>query len=158
MIQIDSINSGSRNFIISHIKENWGSTIVVTKGKVHDTEKLPGFIAKINGEIKGIITYNQDGCNCEIVTLDSMQENCGIGSSLIEVVKKEAQNNNSKRVWLITTNDNIHALRFYQKRGFDIVALYRNAVYESRKIKPQIPIKGFDDIPILHEIEFEKLL
>ena len=59
---------------------------------------------------------------------------------------------------MIATNDNIRALRFYQKRGFDLVSIYRFAVNESRKLKPQIPLLGVDDIPILHEIEFEKLL
>jgi RimJ/RimL family protein N-acetyltransferase len=63
-----------------------------------------------------------------------------------------------KRVWLITTNDNTHAIRYYQKRGFDLVAIHRNAIDASRKIKPQIPLTGFDGIPILHEIEFEMML
>jgi acetolactate synthase regulatory subunit len=61
-------------------------------------------------------------------------------------------------VWLITTNDNPSAIRLYQKRGFDIIALHVNAVRESRKIKPEIPLKGYDDIPILYEIEFERML
>lgn len=37
-------------------------------------------------------------------------------------------------------------------------ALHLNAVVKSRKIKPEIPLYGFDNIPILHEIEFEKIL
>jgi hypothetical protein len=60
--------------------------------------------------------------------------------------------------WLITSNDNIRALRFYQRRGWDMVALYRNAVDESRKLKPEIPQRGDHDIPVRHEIEFELLL
>lgn len=112
----------------------------------------------VDGEVKGIITYNIENNECEIVSLDSLYENVGIGSELINQVVNEANINGCKRVWLITTNDNTHAIRYYQKRGFNMVAIHRNAINESRKIKPQIPITGFDGIPILHEIEFEKML
>jgi len=111
-----------------------------------------------DGEVKGIITYNIENNECEIVSLDSLCENVGIGSALINQVVNEAKINGCRRVWLITTNDNTHAIRYYQKRGFDMVAIHRNAVKESRKIKPQIPMTGFDGIPILHEIEFEMRL
>ena len=59
---------------------------------------------------------------------------------------------------LITTNDNLSALQFYQKRGFDMSRLYHNAVDKSRKIKPQIPLTGANGIPIRHEIELEMKL
>jgi len=156
--QIERIDAGTRKFVIDYISNNWGSNIIVTKGKVHNAEELPGFVALVDGEVKGSITYNIENNECEIVSLGSLQENIGIGSELINRVVNEAKNNGCKRVWLITTNDNIHAIRFYQKRGFDMVALHRNAINESRKIKPQIPLTGIDGIPILHEIEFEIIL
>ena len=66
--------------------------------------------------------------------------------------------NGCSRITLITTNDNLAALKFYQKRGFDMVRLYRNAVEQARKIKPMIPLLGYDDIPVRHEIELEMIL
>ena len=63
-----------------------------------------------------------------------------------------------KRLVVITTNDNIGAIRFYQKRGFDMVKLYRGALERSRKLKPQIPLIGENEIPLRHEIEFERKL
>lgn len=62
------------------------------------------------------------------------------------------------RVVLFTTNDNLHALRFYQKRGFDMVQIHRNAVEQARTLKPEIPLIGMDNIPLRHEIELEMLL
>lgn len=59
------------------------------------------------------------------------------------------------RLWLITTNDNMEALRFYQKRGFILSALYPNALEESRKLKPEIPEVGLEGIPLRDEIELE---
>jgi ribosomal protein S18 acetylase RimI-like enzyme len=74
---------------------------------------------------------------------------------LINNVIEKAKKCNCMRVWLITTNDNTHALRFYQKRGFEWVGFYKNSMDDSRKLKPEIPELGDDNIPIKHEIEFE---
>ncbi|UCC16424.1 MAG: hypothetical protein JSU58_08645, partial [Dehalococcoidales bacterium] len=55
----------------------------------------------------------------------------------------------------ITTNDNTHAIRFYQRYGFKIATIYPNSMEEARKIKPEIPFTGNDGIPLRDEIEFE---
>ena len=156
--RIVNIDINTKNFVVDYICRNWGTSIVVTRGKIHNVAELCGFVALVEGEVKGIITYNIENNECEIVSLDSLCDNFGIGSALIERVVIEATANGCERVWLITTNDNTHALRYYQKRGFDLVSIHRNAIDESRKIKPQIPLIGFDGIPIIHEIELEKLL
>jgi hypothetical protein len=59
---------------------------------------------------------------------------------------------------LITTNDNTHALRFYQRRGLQLAALHRNAIEESRRLKPEIPQHGADGIPLRDELELELVL
>lgn len=66
--------------------------------------------------------------------------------------------NNINKIKVITTNDNINAIKFYQKRGFDMIKIYHNAIEESRKLKPTIPLIGNYGIPIIHEIEFPKLI
>jgi len=73
-------------------------------------------------------------------------------------VEKLAKMKNCSRIWLITTNDNVDALRFYQKRGYEIKSVHRYAIEESRKIKPQLPFVGKYGIPIRDEIEMEKSL
>lgn len=156
--QIHEINEQLRDRVIDLIIKNWGSTIMVSKGRIHHMDRLPGYVAMVDNNILGLITYNIDNEECEIVSLDSFLEKQGIGGRLLEEVIKKAKDNNLKRVWLITTNDNTNAIRFYQKRGFNMVALYLNAVDKARKIKPEIPYYGFDGIRIMHEIEFEKKL
>jgi len=131
---------------------------MITKGKIHSMDKLPGFVVLVNGEIKGLITYNIEGEYCEIVSLDSLVEKQGLGTKLIQSVIEKAKEEDCKKIWLITTNDNTRAIRFYQKRDFIMVGIHINAIEKSRKIKPEIPLKGCDGIPILHEIEFEKIL
>lgn len=158
MYIIQPIDEEKRKAVIDFVTNNWGAPIIVTKGKVHYLDKLPGFVAIDNGNISGLITYQIDSMECEIVSLNSMLENRGVGSLLLKYVIMQAKEKSCKRVWLITTNDNTRAIRFYQKRGFDMKSFYRNEVLESRKIKPEIPLLGYDNIPILHEIEFEMIL
>lgn len=158
MFLVKQIDSEDRKDVIKLATEKWGSPIIVSKGGSHSFEDLPGFIALENGEIIGLITYCIVNDNCEIVSLDSLVEKRGIGTHLINQVIKKAQESICKKVWLITTNDNTYAIRYYQKRGFNLSNIYLNAVNESRKIKPQIPLYGIDNIPILHEIEFEMVL
>ena len=59
------------------------------------------------------------------------------------------------RLWLVTTNDNLDALRFYQRRGLRITAVAAGAVDEARKIKPGIPLLGDHGIAIRDEITLE---
>jgi GNAT superfamily N-acetyltransferase len=101
------------------------------------------------------ILYKIVGEECEIVSLDSRVEGQGIGSRLIKLAIEEAQLHGCLRVWLITSNDNFKAIRFYQRRGFDMVRIHREAITEARKLKPSIPIYGHDGIPVRHEVEFE---
>lgn len=138
--------------------DNWGDEFVVAHGVVYYPDTLEGFVALDDGEWIGEITYSFPGNECEIVSLDSKREGLGIGTKLIDMVVNEARKQNCRRVFLITTNDNMNALRFYQKRGFGLVAIHRGAVNESRKIKPGIPVIGNDGIPIRDEIELELIL
>jgi DNA-3-methyladenine glycosylase I len=143
-----------RQFMI----ENWGDAIVVGHGRVYHPETLPGFVALLKGSRVGLLTYSLDGESCEIVTIDSTKPGIGVGTLLIEAAARVAREAGCKRLWLITTNDNLHALHFYQKRGFRLVAVRRNAVDEDRQIKSAIPLIGNDQIPLHDEIELEMLL
>jgi ribosomal protein S18 acetylase RimI-like enzyme len=139
-------------------KENWGDEFVIAHGAVYHPEGLDGFIALEDDEWVGEATYAFSGTDCEIVSLDSLREGQGIGTKLIDAVRAEAQKQNCRRLFLITTNDNLNALGFYQKRGFELVRIHRGAVNESRKIKPGIPQIGMNNIPLRDEIELEILL
>ncbi|WP_459499593.1 GNAT family N-acetyltransferase [Bacillus sp. C1] len=157
MVQIQKIKVEMREKIGLFMRENWGSLLMVSRGKAHQLDQLPGFVALEDDRIIGIITYEIKGNDCEIVSLDSYKERKGIGTKLVEYVIDSAKKQCCKKVWLITTNDNTNALRFYQKRGFIMTNLYIDAVKEARKIKREIPLVGYDNIAILHEIQLEKM-
>ena|ERR1700679_8298 len=140
------------------IEEVWNKRLVVTRGIAHEPANLPGFVALQNGTPVGVATYFGREGEMELVTLDSFVQWQGIGTALIEAVEEEARNNSYSRLWMVTTNDNVDALRFYQCRGYVISAVHCNAVDESRKLKPNIPFEGNYGIPIRDEIELEKYL
>jgi len=154
-LNIQEITSEDRTWIAQMLTEHWGSAQVISRGQMHDASKLPGFIVLYKNSPIGLVTYRLAGDECELVTLDSWEENIGAGTILIEAVKQAALKAGCSRLWLITTNDNLHALGFYQKRGFHLVAVRPNALAESRKIKPSIPEIGMHGIPLRDEIELE---
>ncbi len=143
-----------RQWMIDH----WGAELMAVHGEQLYPAELPGFVAESKSGVVGLVTYRLRDDECEILSLDSLAEGQGIGSALVDAVRKAAFENGAQRLWLITTNDNINALRFYQKRGFELVAVHRRAVDESRKIKPTIPLFGDHGIPIRDEIELEMML
>jgi len=140
------------------VVENWAGSHVVTRGVLHDTRIHPGFVAIANGKIVGYVLYHILNSDCEITVLESMNEGQGIGRALVNAVVEASKNAECRRIWLVTTNDNTHAIRFYQKIGFILKNVHINAINESRKLKPQIPLVGCDGIPIAHEFEFEMRL
>ncbi len=144
-----------RSWIVSILHRYWASEQIYAKGRVLDASTLPGFAAFRGDTPVGLITYFIEDDSCEIVTHNSMTDSGGIGSCLLAEVRREARNNGCTRLWLMTTNDNTPALRFYQRRDFDLVALHHNSVHDGRQLKRSIPDRGHADIPIRHEIELE---
>jgi GNAT superfamily N-acetyltransferase len=134
----------------------WGTTIVACLSGLHDAAALDGLVAELDGAPAGLVTYAVQGDACEVVTLDSLVPGHGVGSALLRTLADVATSLGCRRVWLTTTNDNLPALRFYQRRGWDLVRLHHNAVHEWRRtIKPQMPERGLDGIPLAHALELE---
>lgn len=155
---IHQLTPDDRPWVSRILTDQWGSSRIVTRGVVHQAECLPGFVSELDGQKVGLITYHIQGDECEIVSLNSFLEQIGIATALIERVKSVAIQDGLRRIWLITTNDNLAALRFYQKRDFQLVAVYAKALEVSRQLKPEIPLIGLDGIPLHDEIELELTL
>ncbi len=137
------------------LTERWGEPRVVTRGRLHDAGALPGFLAEDrDGRRLGLVTYRLDGPECELMTLDSVAEGRGVGSALLAAVRGAAEAAGCRRLWLVTMNTNLHALRFYQRRGLRLVAVHPGAVADSRRLKPTIPLRE-NGLPLRDEIELE---
>lgn len=132
------------------IEPRWGSTIVA-RGRVHILNQLPALMVERRERILGCLIYEiGPGEAAEVVTLDSFLPRQGVATALLTELRSR-----SSGLWLITTNDNIPAQRLYAKLGMKLTAVHRNAIAESRRLKPGIPFLGYDGIPIKDELQFE---
>lgn len=151
-ISVRPLRDDERDWARRVIADRWGSQTVVAHGVAYEAAGLPGLVAEEGGRPVGLLTYHVEGDACEIVTIDALEGRRGVGTSLIEAVASLGH----RRVWLITTNDNVGAQRFYERRGFRLVAVHEGAVARSRELKPEIPLHALDGTPIADELEYER--
>jgi ribosomal protein S18 acetylase RimI-like enzyme len=102
-----------------------------------------------------MVAYEPDGDDAEVVYIEVTDKHQGVGTRLLDAVEARTE---ARRLWLVTTNDNLDALRFYQRRGFRIARVRPGAVDEARRtLKPSIAEVGNFGIPIRDEIVLERL-
>jgi ribosomal protein S18 acetylase RimI-like enzyme len=154
LIEIRPLDDAGRAIVV----ERWGD-VLVRRGEAIDVTGLPGFAAWIGGERAGVLTYAVRGDECEVVTLESLLPRRGAGRALMDAARDAAVAARCRRLWLVTTNDNVGALGFYQRWGLDLCAFRRDAVNEARRtLKPSIAVRDEHGVPIAHELELELLL
>jgi ribosomal protein S18 acetylase RimI-like enzyme len=154
-LQVRPLAEDERPWLEEQLTRSWGSATIVSRGRTHDGRRLAALVCVGDSGVVGLATYDVRDGECELVTLDAFTQGRGIGSALLDAVAEEARREGCRRLWLITTNDNLRALRFYERRGLRLVAVHRGAVDEARRLKPSIPRLGADGIPIHDELELE---
>jgi GNAT superfamily N-acetyltransferase len=155
-IRVRLIDDGDRPMLAWLIAELWGSEIVAVHGTSLRPAELGGFIAERSRRVAGLLTYQLVGNMLEIVTLNAIDRRAGIGTMLIEAAVGQARLFGCREIRLTTTNDNIDALRFYQRRGFRLAELRPGAVDQARRRKPEIPRVGDYGIPLRDEIDLTR--
>ncbi len=158
MLSVRPIEETDRALLRQFLVDNWGSTRMVSRGKLHDVPALDGVLALAGDEIVGILTYVDEGGSCEIMTIDSLTPRLGVGRFLLDHMERLAPSRGWMRLWLITTNDNVPAQKFYEDCGWTLVTVHKNALEASRMLKPEIPLTGIGGVPITDELEYEKRL
>ncbi|RZS45218.1 acetyltransferase (GNAT) family protein [Herbihabitans rhizosphaerae] len=153
---VRAIGERDRPAVRRLLVHSWGTSIVVAHGTTFHPGNLPGLLAERRGQLAGALTYAVEPDFVEVVTIDAEQRRAGIGSALIDAVIGVARQLGRKRVVLTTTNDNLDALRFYQRRGFRLSTLRPGAVTHARRIKPEIPDIGDYGIPVNDELDLER--
>ena len=176
---IREIDTALREKVQPIVDESWSAPYMVVGGKLWDTRVMPGFAAVSQSlsiettsplkptplsetcEILGYLLYDFHDGICEIMALESIAQNIGVATALIEKVKETAKISGASpkaetvRVTVVTTNDNTNAIRFYQRRGFSIRTVRLSVMDAARLLKPSIPLIGDNGIPLRDEIEFE---
>ena len=156
---IRAVERRDRAWVMDMIISYWGDDHIVIHGDIIYPHRLPGFIFWTHdGEAIGLVTYQIRGPDCEIITLNSLNENQGVGSKLVDAVREEGMKSGCSRLCLTTTNDNQRAIAFYKRRGFYLKNIHIGAVDKNRRLKPSIPNISAEGISIEDEWEFELIL
>ena len=120
-----------------------GQLRIISRGRLtEDAASLEGFVAERGGTKVGYALTRIARDELEVVALQAPTRWEGIGTALLAAAADEARQAGCARAWLITTNDNLDAVRFYQRRGWDLTALHRDAVTSGRRLKPELPEVG----------------
>ena len=147
------IGPADRAWVETYVRDVWGGPTIVSREHEHVVAALQGFIAESDGTPAGLITLFAEGDACEVVTLNSITPSRGVGRALMATAVAYAREHGCSTLWLLTTNDNTRALRFYQILGMSIIAWRGGEIDRQRRRKPTIPMRGNDGIPIRDEIE-----
>jgi N-acetylglutamate synthase-like GNAT family acetyltransferase len=152
---IREISTNEIPLIQEFIAQYWGGEPLVIRGKKYYIQSLHGILALSNEKIIGFLMYEIQNQACEIIVFEVFDKFKGIGTQMLDKLKSIAQSKNCKKLCLMTTNDNLDALRFYQRRGFHISGIHLDSVKISREIKPAIGLTGDLGIPLRDEIDLE---
>jgi len=145
-------------FLRCELERLWLSTTVQSIGRPYQADRLPGFIAWRAGERIGHLTFAPLEGESEVVTLGVKVEDVGAGTALLDAAVRAARDAGHRRVFLTTSNDNLRALTFYQKRGWRLVAVHRGMIDRYRAQGRAIPLTAPNGLPIRDEIELERRL
>jgi ribosomal protein S18 acetylase RimI-like enzyme len=127
------------------------------RGELVDVLDAEGLVAELDGRPVGLLTFRPDDpAAIELAALAVARSGQGIGSALVTALLDEARRRGLRRIWLVTTNDNLDALRLYQRRGFRLAAFRPGAVDRARvELKPSIGEVAANGIPIRDELDLE---
>ena len=155
----EPIQDSDRGEIREFITKHWHAPHICIRDKLYYPHQAEAFIERRDGKVAGLVTYEQQGDAILMITQNSIESGAGIGASLVLKIIEEARKRKVRRIWLTTTNDNLKSIGFYQRMGFRLVAVHRDAVIGGRQsLKPELPEFGVNGLPILDEIEMELIL
>ena len=156
---VRAVAERERAWLTETLAARWGGEEVMGRGRPRRPAELPALIALGQDDaVLGIATYCVEGEEAELVTLDALVPGRGVGRALVEAVAAAARTAGARRLRVMTTNDNLRALRLYQRTGFRLEALRPGAVDRARERKPSIPRTGDDGIPIRDELDLVREL
>jgi len=160
---VRSIQPADLAFVLAELIRHWHDTGIWSIGKRYLADELPGLVAISDTDAAkhlGLVTYiiHPGGWQGEVITLSSCSEDAGVGTALLAAATDALRAAGCKRAFLTTTNDNLRALGFYQKRGWKLAVLHRGIVDQARAHGADIPVLGLNGIPLRDEIELEMWL
>lgn len=137
-------------------RRDFGRTKIVAFGQIIDIDSVPALVALLTDTPAGALAYRLLGDGLHIVALatDPMWQRSGVGAYLLAEAELLARRLTLGRMVVATTNDNLPALYFYQRRGYRLTGIVPNSVVASTHQQ----LAGFAGIPVRDEVRLEKEL
>ncbi|HET9903963.1 MAG TPA: GNAT family N-acetyltransferase [Xanthobacteraceae bacterium] len=140
------------------LRLRWSDGTIFVRGRLLAPQDVEALGAYLDGRLQGVATWRIEQGTLYLLTLNNITDRRGVGVALLGAMLDMGRRKGFPFMRAMLSNDNIPALRFYQKRGFRIVAVHSGVVDMMRSLKPSIPEIGFDGIPMRDEIELEIVL
>lgn len=155
-VQVDRPESADDvAWVVAACRTEWGGDVMISGGRTVAFREAEALIARAGHEKVGLLTYVTGATEWELLSVNAFARNVGVGTALLERVKQLARAAGVSKLWTVTSNDNLEALRFYQRRGFRLVSVEVGAVDAARRQKPTIPLVGCFGIPLHDELRLE---
>jgi 2-oxo-4-hydroxy-4-carboxy--5-ureidoimidazoline (OHCU) decarboxylase/GNAT superfamily N-acetyltransferase len=134
-----------------------GDHRVVRLGEVVDPVEHEGIVAELDGRPAGLLTVTETDRGLEVLTLHSAEPGRGIGTHLLETALRVAAASGSTRLWGVTTNDDLPAIRWALRRGMHVAAVHEGAAERDRRTVAAMlpPVNPSTGIPIRDYVELE---
>lgn len=157
-LTVRRVEPADRPWLHEALDARWGGPWQAYGGELVDAAGADGFVALDPAGCRaGFLLQRSIATGQEIVVLEALVPGEGVGTALVEACVAAARAAGVTRLTVVTTNDNLRALGFYQRRDFRLAALRPGAVDAARRdLKPAIPETGEDGLPIRDEIVLER--
>jgi GNAT superfamily N-acetyltransferase len=137
------------------LRLRWSDGSIFVRGRLITPPDVEAFGAYHDNKLQGVATWRIEDGSLYLLTLNNITDRRGVGEALLARMLDLAREKKLPHLRVIISNDNVGAFRFYQKRGFRIIAVHVGVVDMMRKMKPSIPEIGSEGIPMRDEIEME---
>ena len=155
-VLVHEATDADRGVVRDLFRRDFGRTRIIAFGEILNADEMPALVATMHGEVSGALAYRLLGDGLHIVALatDAMWQRSGVGGHLVAEAELLARRLALTRVIVTTTNDNLPALYFYQRRGYRLTALIEGSILA----RSHDLVAGFAGIPVRDEVHLEKML
>jgi ribosomal protein S18 acetylase RimI-like enzyme len=156
-VLVREATDADRAAAVALIRRDFGQTSIVAFGEPVSLDGAAMLAASMKGELAGALAYRllPDALHILALATDPMWQRTGVGGHLVAEAEATARTSGLGRIVLATTNDNLPALYFYQRRDYVVTAMVPGAMLPHLKVATAA---GFGGIPIRDEIRLEKRL
>lgn len=142
------------------LMHRWNDDCIIFGGRAYTSRDFETIGAHDGeGTLVGIALWTMRGRVALLGAIDSFQPGSGAAGALLERVQQEARGRNAVSLRAVTTNDNVHALVYYQRKGFRLDTLFVGSVDAFRgRDNPNFRRIGFNGLPVRDTLELEMAL